>query len=81
MAGFESLIGTVSIKQNLGTGVLLAVGIAIAGYGGYMHLTIAAQVRTGQCDACAPWHPLFVLAPLIVGVMAVLMAAYLRLQR
>lgn len=61
--------------------VLLAVGLGLAGYGGYVHFTVAAQVRRGQCDGCAPWHPLLVVAPLVVGTLFVLLAGYLSYRR
>lgn len=56
-------------------------GIALAGYGGYTHLSIAAQVASGRCDGCAPWHPLFVVAPLVVGLALLLGAVALVARR
>ena len=53
--------------------VLFVAGIALLGYGTYTHFSIAGVAR---CDACAPWHPLFVLAPLGLGALLVVGAAY-----
>lgn len=52
------------------------VGIALASYGGYTQYTIASKVAAGACDGCAPWHPLFVVAPLVVGVLLLSAGSY-----
>jgi hypothetical protein len=39
------------------------VGFVLVSYGFSAHNSAA----TGRGDAAAPWHPLFVLAPLLVG--------------
>lgn len=51
------------------------VGAALASYGAHMHLSIAAKTN---CDGCEPWHPLFVLAPLVLGILLVLAAGTAR---
>lgn len=81
MTVLESLIGSESNRWSIGAGVFLAVGFVLTGYGSYMNPTIAAQLRAGECDACAPWHPLFVLPPLVIGVAIFLVAGYLRFRR
>jgi hypothetical protein len=58
-------------------GLLLVSGVALAGAGTYLHFSIAAQVRVGQCDGCARWHPLFVVAPIVTGVAIVAVAVSL----
>jgi hypothetical protein len=59
------------------TALLSAAGLALLGYGTWMHVSVAGQAR---CDGCARWHPLFVLAPLAVGgalfIVAVALAAF-----
>ena len=64
-------------KRDLLGGLLLVPGLALAGYGSYLHFTVAARVSAGQCDGCAPWHPLFVVAPIVVGAALLLLAGYL----
>lgn len=81
MAPFGTLVGGKSNVRNIGTGLLLVAGLGLTGYGSYIHLTVTARVGAGQCDGCAPWHPLFVLTPLLIGVGMILMAAYRRFQR
>lgn len=68
-------------RSDIVTAVLLVAGLGLAGYGSYIHFTVAAQMRTGRCDGCAPWHPLFVLAPLVIGFAFVLIAGYLLYRR
>lgn len=49
--------------------VLLSfVGLTLLGFGTYAHLSVAGR---SHCDGCEPWHPLFVLAPLVVGAVTV----------
>lgn len=48
--------------------LLSLVGLALLGVGTYAHLSVASRAH---CDGCEPWHPLFVLAPLVVGVVIV----------
>ena len=62
-------------------GLGLLLGLGLVGAGGYFHLTLAARVAAGRCDGCAPWHPLFVVAPLVVGTALVLLVGYLSLRR
>jgi hypothetical protein len=70
-----------STVMDLLTVLTLVPGIGFVGVGSYIHLTVTAQARTGQCDGCEPWHPLFVLAPLVVGSLLVLVGGYLRYHR
>ncbi|NHN41130.1 hypothetical protein G9C85_05700 [Halorubellus sp. JP-L1] len=51
-------------------------GLGLASYGGYTQYTISRAVADGACDGCAPWHPLFVVAPLVVGVVLVAIGSY-----
>lgn len=44
--------------------LLSIVGLTLLGFGTYAHLSVASRTH---CDGCEPWHPLFVLAPLVVG--------------
>jgi hypothetical protein len=44
------------------------LGMALASYGAYTQYRISRQLAAGACDGCAPWHPLFVLTPLIAGI-------------
>lgn len=66
---------------RLAAGGLLAVGLALASYGAYLHMSIAGRVRAGNCDGCAPWHPLFVVAPLLLGSVLVLGGGYVIYRR
>ncbi|MFC7251240.1 hypothetical protein ACFQJ5_15550 [Halomicroarcula sp. GCM10025324] len=67
-------------KRDLLGGLLLPPGLALAGYGSYLHFSIAARVSAGQCDGCAPWHPLFVVAPIVVGAALLTASGYLLSQ-
>ncbi|WP_276260675.1 hypothetical protein [Haloglomus litoreum] len=58
-------------RSRLLSWLLGLLGAAVAGYGAYTHLTVAAQVN---CDGCEPWHPLLVVAPLVVGSLLVVAA-------
>ncbi|MFC7020195.1 MULTISPECIES: hypothetical protein [Haloarcula] len=64
-------------KRDLLGGLLLVPGLALAGVGSYLQFTIATRVSAGQCDGCASWHPLFVVAPLVVGAALVLLGSSL----
>ena len=55
-------------------GIFSIVGLGLVSYGAYTHFSIAGQVR---CDGCAPWHPLFVIAPLVIGSALILSTGYL----
>lgn len=61
--------------------VLLVVGLGLAGYATYLHFKITGQLQAGHCDGCAPWHPLFILAPLLIGSAFVLGAGYILYRR
>lgn len=54
------------------TALMAGLGVSLVGYGAYIHVTIAAKTR---CDACDPWHPLFVVAPLVIGSLLVILSA------
>ena len=64
-------------KRGGAGGLLLVAGLALAGYGSYLHRTLAARVSAGQCDGCQPWHPLFVVTPIVVGAAFLLAGGYL----
>lgn len=77
MGRTQALTNRTWTKRDLLGGLLLVPGLALAGYGSYLHFSIAARVSAGQCDGCAPWHPLFVVAPIVVGAALILLGAYL----
>jgi len=52
------------------------VGIALASYGGYTQYAISSRFAAGVCDGCSPWHPLFVLAPLVLGIALIAGGSY-----
>jgi hypothetical protein len=60
---------------------LVAVGVAPAGSGACLHSGIAGRVSAGRCDGCDPWHPLSVVAPLVVGTALVLAGTRLYTRR
>ena len=62
-------------------GGLLVIGLALASYGAYLHFSIAGRVQAGNCDGCAPWHPLFVVTPLGLGSALVLGVGYVFYRR
>jgi hypothetical protein len=68
-------------RVRIVAGGLLTIGLALASYGAYLHFSIAARVRAGNCDGCAPWHPLFVVAPLVLGSALALGGGSLIYQR
>lgn len=47
---------------------IASVGVVLVGIGVYMNRSIAGRAR---CDGCEPWHPLFVLAPMLLGTVLV----------
>ncbi|WP_049902747.1 hypothetical protein [Halococcus agarilyticus] len=51
------------------TGIVGAMSI---GYGLYAHISVTAMMGARHCDGCTPWHPLFVVAPLVGGAVLVL---------
>lgn len=61
---------------RLASATTALLGIALASYGGYTQYTIAARVAAGVCDGCTPWHPLFVVAPLLVGITLLSAGSY-----
>lgn len=67
-------------RSKILAGVLFVTGIALAGAGSYVHFRAAALLRTNQhCFGCSMflWHPLFVVAPLVIGLGFVLVSGYL----
>lgn len=59
-------------RHLLALGVLLVgVGLALTGVGFH------AQATGPRCDGCAPYHPLFVLAPLGVGAVLTTVGGWL----
>jgi hypothetical protein len=52
------------------------LGIALASYGGYTQYRIASRLAAGACDGCSPWHPLFVVAPLALGIALIAGGSY-----
>jgi len=61
---------------RLASATAALLGLVLASYGGYTQYTIASRVAAGACDGCAPWHPLFVVAPLVVGVALLAAGSY-----
>ena len=59
-------------------GVLAAAGAALLGYGAYAHFSVVGRTR---CDGCAPWHPLFVVAPVVLGAVLVVAGIGLLVRR
>lgn len=59
---------------------LLVVGLGLGGWGTYLHLSLSGRIQAGVCDGCAPWHPLFVVAPLVAGTTLLTAAGYLFVQ-
>lgn len=68
------------VARLLASGLGL-VGLALIGYGGPVHLSVAAAVGRGRCDGCAPWHPMFVVAPIVVGAALLTVAGFLLARR
>lgn len=67
-------------RSKILAGVLFLTGIALTGSGSYVHFRAAALLRTKQhCLGCSMflWHPLFVVAPLVIGLGFVLTSGYL----
>ena len=58
--------------------VVAAVGVVLLGCGLSAHRSVAGVAR---CDGCEPWHPLFVVAPLVVGGVLVVIATALFARR
>lgn len=67
--------------SNLLIGLTLFAGVGLIGTGSYFHFTVVTQVSTGHCDGCAPWHPLFVLAPLGLGLLLGFIGVFLWYRR
>jgi len=45
--------------------LLIRLALPISGLS--VHLETAGCLAAGACDGCSPWHPLFAVAPLVVG--------------
>jgi hypothetical protein len=63
-------IASVGPDSRLATalaGAALVVGVGLLASGVALHLRVSGTLATGTCDGCEPWHPLFVVAPLVVG--------------
>lgn len=61
-------------QASIPTLLVALVGLALLGSATYAHFSIAGATR---CDGCTPWHPLFVLAPLVGGAAFVASAGLL----
>lgn len=70
---------TWTTRTRLG-GLLVGVGVALVGYGNYVHLTVGDRTL-GHCDGCDPWHPPFVVAPLVAGATLALAGSSLLAMR
>lgn len=57
-----------SSDRSLLWGPVAFVGLGLLGFGTYAHFSVVGRTR---CDGCQPWHPLFVLAPLVAGALLV----------
>lgn len=77
----ETLLDGDPEGSDLLAAALFVLGLGLSGYGGYIHFTVAAQLKSGRCDGCSPWHPLFVLAPLVIGISFVLVSGHLLYRR
>ena len=63
-------------RTRLASATTALLGTTLASYGGYTQYTITSQVAAGVCDGCTPWHPLFVVAPLLVGITLLSAGSY-----
>jgi hypothetical protein len=61
---------------RVASGAAALLGVALASYGGYTQYELSRQIAAGTCDGCAPWHPLFVVAPLVLGIVLVAGGSY-----
>jgi hypothetical protein len=62
--------------------VPVAAGLCLlAGDGLSIHAETVGYLAAGRCDACSPWHPLFVVAPVLVGTAAALGSGYVLVRR
>ena len=68
-------IGGRSVAERIAR-PLIVVGLGLVGWGTYLNLRLGAQLSAGRCDGCAPWHPLFVVAPILLGAVLVLSGTY-----
>lgn len=68
--------GSQKTPARLASATTALLGLVLASYGGYTQYTIASQLAAGTCDGCAPWHPLFVVAPLVLGVALLAAGSY-----
>lgn len=80
MSTSESSNGFTRKDGTILTWLLLAVGTGLVGYGGYVHFT-GGQRTLSHCGGCDPWHPLWVVTPLVLGSVFVLPAGILAVRR
>jgi hypothetical protein len=59
---------------------LFILGVGLSGAGTYLHLNLSGRMQAGACDGCDPWHPLFVVTPLLAGAVLLLTACLLLLR-
>lgn len=52
------------------------VGLTLASYGASVQYDASQAIAAGTCDGCTPWHPLFVVTPLAVGIGLVAIGSY-----
>lgn len=79
MTESETSLFRESLGGHLLPKVLAVVGLGSVGYGGYMHFTMGDRTL-GNCletNVCNPWHPQWVIAPLVIGVISIFLAVYL----
>lgn len=60
-----------NVKSNPISTLLFVVGLVLLGFAGSTYL----EATGPNCDGCAPFHPLFVFAPLVAGA-ALTLGAY-----
>ncbi|WP_458206375.1 hypothetical protein [Haladaptatus sp. NG-SE-30] len=70
----DSISSKGSAHDRIFAVVTTLAGLVLAGYAAAIHLSVAGRA---QCDGCAPFHPLFVVAPFVGGVALLLVGGYL----
>lgn len=63
-------------QKRIASAVAALAGLALSSYGAYTQYTISRALARGACDGCSPWHPLFVVAPLVLGIGLVAAGSY-----
>lgn len=56
------------------------LGLVFVGYGTYMHVTMGDRTL-GACEVCNPWHPQWVVTPLVLGAALLVVGGYLVTRR